>query len=204
MSALDEMAVLVAEAFTHYEPMLVVQHIPVEDFVDFIKLLGSKAEQEKLTVIARVQDTNELIGAIVTDDFASPPPEGIDQLNAKFAPIFALLNTLDEHYKQAKSIHFGEYLHLFMVAVKRSYSGRKVAQNLIHACLENGIKKGYKFAVSETTGLISQHIFKNDFHFVERNKIRYEAFTFEGTQPFKSIENHTGTILMDKGLSEEG
>jgi hypothetical protein len=57
MHALDEMAVMVAEAFTRYESIAVVQDFPLEEFVDFVKLLGPKAEQEELTVLAREQET---------------------------------------------------------------------------------------------------------------------------------------------------
>ena len=37
MYALDEMALMVAEAFNRYEPMTVTQDIPVTVFVDFVK-----------------------------------------------------------------------------------------------------------------------------------------------------------------------
>ena len=67
----------------------------------------------------------------------------------------ALLDALDVQYKQGKSLRVGEYLHLFMIAVTHQHTGSKVAQNLIQACLENGIRKGYKAAVTEaTTGAI--------------------------------------------------
>jgi hypothetical protein len=176
MYALDEMALMVAEAFNRYEPMAVVQDIPLKEFVDFVKLLGPKAQQEELTVLARDQETGQIIGAMITDDFASAPPEGMDNFSETFEPIFALLSELDEQYKQRKSLRLGEYLHLFMIAVNHQHKGRKVAHNLIQSCLENGIRKGYHTAVTEATGMISQHIFRNKFGFVDRLEMPYKTF----------------------------
>jgi hypothetical protein len=78
--------------------------------------------------------------------------------------------------------------------------GRNVAHNLIQSCLENGIRKGYHTTVAEATGVISQHIFRNNFGFVDRLEIPYKTFVYQGRRVFESIEEHTGAILMDKTL----
>jgi ribosomal protein S18 acetylase RimI-like enzyme len=198
--ALDETALAVAEAFSRYEPMTVAQGIPVTEFVDFIKLLGPKAQQEELTVLARDQETGQVIGAMIADDFASAPAEGMERLGEAFVPIFALLGELDEQYKHGTSLFPGRYLHLFMIAVNHQHSGRRVAQNLVRACLENGLRKGYHTAVTEATGVISQHIFRK-FGFVDRRETPYNTFEYRGRRVFAPIEGHTGTILMDKTLA---
>ena len=70
---------------------------------------------------------------------------------------------------------------------------------MVRLCLENGVKKGYTTAVTEATGIISQHIFRK-CGFVERHEIVYKDFTYEGENPFESIERHPSAILMDKAL----
>src|SRR5436305_1792130 len=90
LHALDEMAVMIAEAFTRFEPMAVTQNFSLEELVEFIKLRGPKAAQEELTVLARDRATGQVIGALLTDDFASAPPQGIEHLSEKFGPIWAL------------------------------------------------------------------------------------------------------------------
>src|SRR5262249_51422356 len=197
MHALDEMAPMVAEAFNRHEPMTVAQDVPFQEFVDFVKLLAPKAQQEELTVLARDQETGQVIGAMIADDFASAPPEGMGLLGAAFAPILALLGELDEQYKKGRSPRLGEYLHLFMIAVDHRHQGRKVAQNLVRACLENGARKGYHTAVTEATGVISQHIFRSRFGFRDRLEIPYKTFVYEGRPVFASIGGHPGPILMD-------
>jgi len=202
MRALDEMALMVAKAFGRYEPMAIAQDIPVNEFVDFVKLLGPKAQEEALTVLARDQQTGQVIGAMIADDFASVLPDGIERLGERFEPILALLAELDEQYKRGRSLHSGEYLHLFMIAVNHQHKGRKVAHNLIQICLENGIRRGFHTAVTEATGVISQHIFRMQFGFADRLEIPYKTFVYQGKRVFESIEEHTGTILMDKTLVE--
>jgi hypothetical protein len=135
---------------------------------------------------------------VLTDDFASAPPEGIKRISEKFGPILALLDELDTQYKQGKSLHVGEYLHLFIIAVMHQHTGKKVAQNLIQACLKNGIRKGYRMAVTEATDVISQPIFRK-CGFVERIEIPYKTFTYQGRRVFASIEGHTGTISYGQG-----
>src|SRR5262245_11805711 len=89
---------------------------------------------------------------MITDDFASAPPEGMEHLGERFEPIVALLGELDDQYKHGRSLRIGEYLHLFMIAVNHHHKGRNVAHNLIQSCLEHGIKKGYHTAVAEADG----------------------------------------------------
>ena len=75
-----------------------------------------------------------------------------------------------------------------------------MAHNLLHSCLENGIRRGYHTAVAGATGVISQHLFRNKFGFVDRLEITYKTFVYQGRRVFESIQEHIGTILMDKSL----
>jgi hypothetical protein len=199
ISELYEVAAMAAEAFTRYEPVISSLGISLEDFADFVRLLGPKVGQEELTVIARNQDTNQIIGAMVTDDFAIEPPEEMRCLGNNFEPMWAVLDELDTQYKQGRILPKGEYLHLFLLAVDHRQSGKNVARNLVQICLENGVMKGYKTGIVEATGVVSQHIFRK-FGFLDRFEAPYQTFTFQGRQVFESIKDHHGLILMDKAL----
>ncbi len=194
-------AKVVAEAFCSGEPMTVCQNISVQNFVHFVKLFGSKTEQEGLTIVAIDKTTSQIVGAVVTDDFGLEPPDGLETISEKFVPVFTLLGELDDQYKENKTINPGEYLHIFMVAVDNQYKNKHIAYNLVQTCLENGIKKGYKIALAEVTGSISQDIFKNKCCFVDRFKINYKIFTYNGKQVFETIKGHIGTILVDKQVA---
>jgi hypothetical protein len=199
ISELHEMAMIAAEAFTRYEPVTSSLGISIEDFANFVRLLGPKTMQEELTVVARNQDTKQIIGAMITDDFAIEPPEEMRCLGDNIEPIWAILDELDNQYKQGKILPKGEYLHFFLLAVDHRQTGKNVARNLIQTCLENGVRKGYRTGVVEATGIVSQHLFRS-FGFVDRFEAPYKTFTFQGRQVFKSIEEHHGIILMDKAL----
>jgi hypothetical protein len=70
---------------------------------------------------------------------------------------------------------------------------------LLHTCLENSVRKGYKTGIAEATGVVSQHICRK-FGFVGCFEIPYKIFVFQGKRVFESIEGHRGIILMDKAL----
>ena len=198
---LHEVAAMTAETFARYEPVTSSLGISLEDFSDFVRLLGPKVEQEELTVIARNQDTNQIIGAMVTDDFAIEPPEEMRRLGDNFEPLWAVLDELDTQYKEGRILPKGEYLHFFLLAVDHRQSGKNVAKNLVQTCLENGIRKGYKTGVVEATGVVSQHIFRK-FGFADCFETPYKTFAFQGKRVFESIKDHHGLILMDKALTQ--
>ena len=192
----DQAALVVAQAFAGYEPMAVAQKISVHEFVAYLKSLGPVLAEEGLTVIAQDRQAGEIIGVLVTRDFAQTiASEGGEGTG----PISALLNALRQPYVQTRMIGAGAYLLLNLLAVSDRHKGRSVAYNMVRLCLENGIRKGYTNAVTEATGIISQHIFRK-CGFVERHEIVYKDFTYEGGKPFESIERHPSAILMDKAL----
>ena len=140
-----------------------------------------------------------MIGALLTEDAASAPPGGMDQLSTKFDPIFDILGQLDTEYRQGRPVASGESLHLFLLGVAESFGGRGVAQQLVASCLANGVRRGYRIAVTEATGSVSQHIFRKQ-GFVDRVQRSYLDHRFEGRAFFASIDGHVGPILMDRPL----
>ena len=114
-------------------------------------------------------------------------------------PIDALLDGLDESYRQTQKIRSGEFLHLFMLGVPAAFAGKKIGQSLVAECLRIGRQRGYRTAVTEATGNLSQHIFRR-FGFVERFAASYADFEFEGNKVFATIESTAAALLMDKHL----
>ncbi|MDJ0588421.1 MAG: GNAT family N-acetyltransferase [Pleurocapsa sp. MO_226.B13] len=185
--------------------MAIAQNLSLEEFADYIKLLGKWADKEELTVIARNKSTDEVVGTVIAGDFASDSPlnpEDGDNLSKKFEPIVKLLESLETQYKQGKQIRTGEYLHIYMLAVSPDYQRKKIAQNIIQICLNKGIQSGFTRAFTEAANSISQHIFKK-LNFKPRHQISYKEFTDQGIPVFADIEGHEGTILMDKCLESD-
>ncbi|MFN0169749.1 MAG: GNAT family N-acetyltransferase [Bryobacteraceae bacterium] len=142
-----------------------------------------------------------MIGAVLAEDSASKLPQGMDHLSVKFNPIFDILGQLDAAYRGGQSLNAGESLHLFLLGVSQQFAGQGVAQQLVAKCVPNGMRKGYRVAVSEATNRTSQHIFRKQ-GFVERARQSYQDHRFRGQAVFASIAEHGGPILMDKRLVE--
>ena len=195
----EAMVRLLGEVFSRYDPPAAAAGLTSAEFEAFVRLLCPKAAAEGLTIVARLAGTGELVGALLTEDSASAMPGGIDLLSAKFESIFDNLGQLDAEYRGGQEARPGQSLHLFLLRVSDGVAGRGVAQELVAACLEHGMRRGYRGAVTEATNKVSQHIFRKQ-GFVARVQRSYEAYRFEGRQVFASIAEHGGPILMDRSL----
>lgn len=190
---------LLANVFSESDPPAVAMGLSVGEMEQFLQLLVPKVIPYGLTVVSRSKETGKLAGAFLTDDFASPPALQFSQINSKFRPIFSMLEILDAQFRSRRTISVGEGLHLFMLGVDRQFAGRGVGNALVKTCVDNGCKKGYRIAVTEATGRVSQHIFRKN-SFVERFSVSYREFVHENKLVFASIKQHEKAILMDRSL----
>ena len=195
----EEMTYLLAEVFSRYDPPAVAVGLSFEEIVRLVRLFGPRAASDGLSIIARARPSGDLIGALLVDDFASPPPAGIHEACEHFDPIGALLDELDEQYRKTRTVVPGEILHLFMVGVGSQHGGKGIAQTLVRLCIENGERRGYREAVTEATGSVSQRIFRK-LGFADRFSTSYKEFSYCGRHVFQSIEGHDGVILLEKHL----
>ncbi|HEY6192667.1 MAG TPA: GNAT family N-acetyltransferase [Bacteroidota bacterium] len=197
---IEEMAELLADVFSRYEPPAVAAGLSITTVREIVNLYGRRAAGDGLTIVARDRSTGKLIGAMLTDDFAGPPPENSDTLPESFAPVAALLDGLDQQYRRIHPADPGQVLHLFMLGVAPDFGGRGIARTLVRLTLANGKKEGYERAITEATGNVSQHVFRA-LGFVERFHIPYKEFTFRGKRPFESIVGHKSIMLMERSLN---
>lgn len=197
-----EMARLLSESFTRHDPPAVAVDLTPEEFEAFVSLWSPAAGVEGLTIVARDVATNQLVGALLTDDAASPPPEGLDGLSDKFDPIFDLLGQIDAEYRTGRAIEPGQYLHLFLLGVAEQFTRRKIGHHLVSVCLANGADRGYTTAVTEATNLVSQHIFRQ-LGFETRAVGSYRDYRLDGSPTFASISEHGGPMTMDRTIATD-
>ena len=196
----EAMTRLLGEVFSRHDPPAVAAGLTPSEFEAFVRLFCPRAAAEGLTIVARLAGTGELVGALLTEDCASTLPDGMDQLSAKFDPIFDILGQLDTEYRGGQAVRPGESLHLFLLGVSERAAGQGVAQQLVAACLEHGARRGYRVAVTEATNKVSQHIFRKQ-GFVARVWRSYQTYRFDGREVFGSIAEHGGPMLMEKSLA---
>ncbi len=194
---------LLGHVFAGYDPPAVAVGLTPAEFEQFVQLWCRKAAQERLTILARSEQTGELVGALLTEDAASPMPDGLDGISPKFLPIFDILGGLDAAYRNQFSPRPGEALHLFLLGVDRRFGGQGIAQRLVQRCLANGMERGFQSAVTEATNRRSQHIFRK-LGFTERVRASYVEHVFEGAAHFSAIAGEGGPILMDLQLRPAG
>lgn len=170
------------------------------DVERFVALLAPKAATDGLTVVARSSEEEQIVGVLLTDDLMAPPELDASNISDKFLPILTMLDALDETYRSGRSIRPGQSLHLFMLGVDPHFAGRGIAQQLVAACLANGRQKGYTHAVTEATGVVSQHVFRK-LGFTDRLRTAYQDYEYGGRRVFASIRDHEATILMERTIT---
>lgn len=79
---------LLGEVFSRRDPPAVAAGVTASEFEALVRLFCPRAEDQGLTIVARLADTGELVGALLTEDSALAPPDGMDRLSTKFDPIF--------------------------------------------------------------------------------------------------------------------
>ncbi len=196
----EAMTKLLGEVFSRRDPPAVAAGVTASEFEAFTRLFCPRAADQGLTIVARLADTGELVGALLTEDSALALPDGMNRLSTKFEPIFDILGQLDAEYRGDRTVSPGESLHLFLLGVADRVAGRGVARQLVTACLERGAQRGYRLAVTEATNKVSQHIFRR-LGFVERVRRSYETHRFGDRAVFASIAEHGGPMLMDRSLT---
>lgn len=196
----DEMSELISGVFSRSEPMAVAAGVTYEDLLALTRLYGRRAPGDGLTVIARDGASGRLVGAMLTDDFASPPPDTPHPLPRHFDPVVALLEELDGKFRKLHAAARGDTLHIFMMGVDPGSGGKGIARSLVELTLENGRRKGYQRAITEATGKVSQHIFRGH-GFLEQCRTSYRDFVYQGNHPFASAVDHEAVILMARDLT---
>lgn len=196
----DAMAGLLGDVFARRDPPAVAVDLTPAEFESFVRLWCPKAAAEGLTIVARSRQTGEMIGALLTEDAASAQPSGMDRLSMKFDPIFDILGQLDAEYRASRTVHPGEFLHLFLLGVAPQFAGKGVAQGLVATCLAHGARKSYQVAITEATNKTSQHIFRKH-GFSERVRRSYRDHRFNGRAFFEAIAEQGGPILMERPLA---
>ena len=194
-----EVGRLLAESFTLHDPPAVAVGLTSDEFEAFVNLWLPGAGTDGLTIVARDVASGQLAGALLTDDAAAPPPQGLDDVSHKFEPIFDLLDQIDTEYRQGTNIDPGNYLHLFLLGVADQFTRRSIGRHLVEACLANGAAKGYTTAVTEATNPVSQHIFRT-LGFEKRTERSYNDYRLDGTPVFASIAEHGGPMTMDRTI----
>jgi ribosomal protein S18 acetylase RimI-like enzyme len=192
-----EIGRLLAESFTKHDPPAIAVGLTPDEFEAFVALWLPRAGADGLTIIARDRETGEIAGALLTEDAAATPPQGVEGLSEKLDAIFDLLGQIDSEYRNGRTIVSGQYLHLFLLGVADQFARRGIGRELVAACLQNGGARGYASAVTEATNPVSQHIFR-ELGFTKQAERSYAGYRLGDSAVFASIADNGGPMTMDR------
>lgn len=200
---LDGAVRCVSTVFTAEEPMSRHLGISPADFAVFARGYYQHLIPQQLSLVAVDEDRDQVIGVRISEDYAKIE-EGlvIEGLTPKFNPLFALLDQLADYFRARREVVPGKYAHMFMVAVAEGYTRRGIAPSMYRYFLEIVQSRGFSHAVTEPTGVISQHILLHKFGFRELFRIDYRDFVFDGSYPFSGLRGHQCAMLLEKPLAE--
>lgn len=194
---------LIAHTFTRAEPMTKILEITHNEFFQFAELFCKKTIDDRLSVIARDQSTSEIIGFVVSEDLASPPPNDLQLISSKFDPVLALLQSLDERYERSLLNQNGRVFHLFMGGVHLAHERQHIFTITLIEALRLALRQGFSTAIAEPTGPISQQVLINKFGFSPKFSVEYELFKHKGNDVFSNIQNVKSCMLVEKQLTED-
>jgi len=189
-----------AKAFLK-EPMAETLKISYNMMREFcLKVVSKAAKESKLSVVAIGPLNEQIVGVCINKDLLDPPINEDDLVNKKFYPIFELLDELDNRYRKENKINPNEMFHTLMIAVDSNSKSKNISSSLLEASFEIAKKRGYKKAIMEATGPISQHIAINKFGYKEFTSIKYSDYQFKNNYVFKHITNAPSCKLLTKEL----
>ncbi len=77
ITEIEDMALVIGESFSNSEPMAVTQGISLSEMTDLVRQFAHKAAQESLTIVAQSQETKQIIGVLLANDWGAISSEEI-------------------------------------------------------------------------------------------------------------------------------
>lgn len=62
------MALIIGESFSNYEPMAATQGISQLEITDLVKQFGDLVAKDSLTIVAKSEETKQIIGVLLAYD----------------------------------------------------------------------------------------------------------------------------------------
>jgi GNAT superfamily N-acetyltransferase len=188
---------LFGDVYARREPLTVAVDESAAHFADWVRGVLPKAAAEGLSIVARRAGTDELLGAMIAEDGATPYSAAV--AGDADDPIHALLGGLDTEYRAQRIVRPGEWLHLFLLVVADGAAGQGVATRMIADCVARAARRGWRHAYTEATHPGSQRAFGR-LGFEPRLRRDYASWRFRGAVPFAPVAERGGVLLMDRAI----
>jgi len=169
---------LACEVFVKASPLHTAMKVTIEEYRDYMALSFVKMRTQNLSLIATDTKNNDLVGCIVACDYATQGQCTVE-VPQSLKPINALLNTLDEKYRQDRRLQKGQCLLVDMAVVTPSARGQGIYRRLREAAHQIGREAGFSCVVGELSSTTTQR---------------------GGRFPFSSIKSPKSIVLVEGEL----
>ena len=196
--------ILTSQFCSGIEPLYRGCGLNYDDAYPLVRLMCQRSSKQGLSTVCLID--GEVVAAYLSEDFKAPTvpdgdpfytsPEGSPL--AKFAPALKLAGGL--HHKlfadhpEWVDVKQGVLFHQLMVAVSNKFTRRGLCNKIFAANLQQGAAHGFTTAIVECTGSFSLAAALRAGH-VERHKIMYADFEFNGSKVFANSERDTGNTM---------
>ena len=195
-----ELAALIGVAFARADPLSVAAGLSAEQIEGFVRGVTRVENVADLSIVARDAATGAVVGVLLGEDAAAPPPSAPPAMPGSFIPLLTLFVALVGEMP-ARNAEPGEVVHLYMLAVDEPVTRRGIAQRLVEASVANAAARGYGLAVNEAAGRVSHHVFGKR-GFTDRARISYAEFEYGGRRPFAAVADEGGIVSMERDLGD--
>ncbi len=154
--------------------------------------------EERLSIIAKDKDKGKIVAFLISEDFDSARPEGIEKIDTKIAIDMAIVDAIEEDAKANKKEGERRF-HIFFCGTEKEYVNRGIMTTLIDESIKLAKSKKFTNIIAEPTGFATQHMFKK-LGFKQKKMIEYKKFVFEGKNIYEKMDGHIGILLMEKKI----
>ena len=195
---------VLASQFCGAEPVTRGCGLSYDDFYPWVRLQCQRSSKQGLSTVCLID--GEIVAAVLSEDLKAPTlpdgdpfytsPEGSGM--AKFAPGAELFKRL--HHKlfadhpEWADVKQGVLFHQWMSAVSNKFTHHGLCNKITATNLQQGAARGFTTAVAECTGNFSLAAALKA-GYVERHKIMYADFEFNGSKVFANSERDTGHTM---------
>ena len=187
------------------EPVITGCGLSYDEFYPYVHLQCQRTAENGLSTVCLID--GEVAAACLSEDFQAPTvPEGdlfysspeASSMLIKFALATELLKRLHhklfaDHPEWADG-RKGILFHQWMGAVSDKFTRRGLCSAIMAANLHQGAAQGFTASIAECTGKFSLAAALNA-GYVERHRIMYAEFEFNGCKPFYNSAINTGHTM---------
>ena len=199
-SRINDACQFVCEEFVANSALHQATNVVLDDYLSYMRVPFLATARENLSFIATNSLTGALVACLLAGEFRpamptpAPVPEGVK-------PIKALLLQLEQNYWQQRPYASGAVLLVDIAVVSNSVRRQGVYTKLRHAVHQAGIARGYGHVVGELSSAATQHLCVHKLGHKILSEIEYRSFSYNGTQPFESIQEPKSIQLVEGALN---